>query len=588
MVSVSLYILVRSSRNRIAVRLRRLREPRYALGAAIGAAYLYFVAFGPRRAGVRRGGRSRPVPAGPAALLGRFGASLGGAAILLMAALAWIFPGASSLLSFTEAETDFLFPAPVSRRQLLIHRVIRSQFGLLFAAIVPTVLFATPGTTSFSGMMLRATALWITFVTVRVYFAGVTMARAHLGSADPRARRVAWTPLVITVAALVVVGAPLARAMPAFQTLEFGDAVTLAGTATTTGLARIVLWPFQTLLRPLFADGAAAYLAAIPGALLVLLMTIAWVLESDEVFQKTGEGLVMQKPATDRRRRRVAAPRVRATGWPLALSGRTEMAFMWKNGMQTVRSMNISSLWGPMIGLGFGMTFFMIAMAQTRGLASAMCLVAFFLATTATLLGPMSVMTDLRGDLRRLELLKTWPVKGGAVIRGEMLWPAVLLTVLAWLALACGTVLSVVAFPQVTLSMRLSLWAAATLVVPSLVFAQYTIHHTAVVMFPAWIPSDNEMRGFDSLGQRLILFGGVVLGLIAMILPGAIPAGIVGFVFYRLTGSPFVFVPAAAVCLVIVATEVMLATEALGPVYDRIDLSGVERSEYARSFWTRE
>jgi len=81
------------------------------------------------------------------------------------------------------------------------------------------------------------------------------------------------------------------------------------------------------------------------------------------------------------------------------------------------------------------------------------------------------------------------------------------------------------------------------------------------------------------MGQRLILFGGVLLGLIAMVLPGAIAAAIVGFVFYRLTSSPLVFVPAAAVCLVIVATEVMVATEALGPMYDRIDLSGVERSE---------
>jgi hypothetical protein len=81
------------------------------------------------------------------------------------------------------------------------------------------------------------------------------------------------------------------------------------------------------------------------------------------------------------------------------------------------------------------------------------------------------------------------------------------------------------------------------------------------------------------MGQRLILFGGVLLGLVVMFLPGAIGAGILGFVFYRLTGSPLVFVPAAAVCLAIVATEVLLATEALGPLYDRIDLSGVERAE---------
>jgi hypothetical protein len=367
--------------------------------------------------------------------------------------------------------------------------------------------------------------------------------------------------------------------MPAFQTSEFSEAVTQVGTALTTGFPRIVLWPFEILLRPLFADGAAAYLAAIPGALLVLVATIAWVLKSDEVFQNAGEGPVIQKPVTDRRRRRVAAPQVRATAWPLALSGRTEMAFMWKNGMQTVRSLNISSLWGPIIGLGFGLTGFTIGMSRTRGLAAAMCLVALLLAVAMALLGPMSVMSDLRGDLRHMELLKTWPVKGGALIRGEMLWSAVLLTVLGWLALACAAILSAAAFPQLTFGMRLSLWAAASIVLPSLVFAQYTIHHAAAVMFPAWIPSDNEMRGFDSMGQRLILFGGVLLGLIAMILPGAIAAGLVGFVFYRLTGSPLVFVPAAVVCLAIVVTEVMVATEALGPLYDRLDLSGVERSE---------
>jgi putative ABC exporter len=579
MVGASLYILVRSTRNRIAVRLRRLREPRYLFGAVIGAAYVYFAVYRPRRAVARRRGREVAIPE-RMAWVGQYGASFGGAAVLLMAGLAWVFPGTSSLLNFTEAETDFLFPAPVSRRQLLIHRVIRSQFGLLFAAVVPAFLINTPGTTSIAAMFVRAIALWITFVTFRVYFAGVTMARARLGSADPRARRAAWMPLVGVVAALGVVAMSFVRAAQAFQPSSFDDVVTRLGTATTTGLPRIVLWLFQALLRPLFADGAVAYLMAIPGALLVLLATIAWVLKSDEVFQAANdEGPVMQRPSTETRRRRVAAPRVRAAGWPLALSGRTETAFMWKNGMQTVRSLNIGSLWGPVLGLAWGMTFGAIAMSRTRGLASATCFVALFVAVAAALLGPMSVTSDLRGDLRHLELLKTWPVKGGALIRGEMLWPAVLLTVIAWLALVCGAILSVTAFPRWTVSLRVSLWAAASIVVPALVFAQYTIHHTAAVLFPAWIPSDNEMRGFDSMGQRLILFGGVLLGLIAMVLPGAIVAGIVGFVFYRLTGSPLVFVPAAGVCLAIVTIEVMLATEALGPVYDRIDLSGVERSE---------
>ena len=42
MASASLFILGRSARNRLRVRLRRLREPRYLIGALFGFAYLTF------------------------------------------------------------------------------------------------------------------------------------------------------------------------------------------------------------------------------------------------------------------------------------------------------------------------------------------------------------------------------------------------------------------------------------------------------------------------------------------------------------------------------------------------------------------
>jgi hypothetical protein len=38
-------------------------------------------------------------------------------------------------------------------------------------------------------------------------------------------------------------------------------------------------------------------------------------------------------------------------------------------------------------------------------------------------------------------------------------------------------------------------------------------------------------------------------------------------------------VPAALVCTAIVAVEVLLATEALGPAYERLDVLAVERAE---------
>ncbi len=50
------------------------------------------------------------------------------------------------------------------------------------------------------------------------------------------------------------------------------------------------------------------------------------------------------------------------------------------------------------------------------------------------------------------------------------------------------------------------------------------------------------------------------------------------FVFYRWVGDAAA-VPAAAVCLAVVAVEVLLVTEALGGAYDRIDVSSVEPAE---------
>ena len=55
---------------------------------------------------------------------------------MAMTALGWLLPFDSGLLDFSDAEIQFLFPAPVSRRALLIHRLIRSQIGLLFGGMI--------------------------------------------------------------------------------------------------------------------------------------------------------------------------------------------------------------------------------------------------------------------------------------------------------------------------------------------------------------------------------------------------------------------------------------------------------------------
>jgi hypothetical protein len=85
-------------------------------------------------------------------------------------------------------------------------------------------------------------------------------------------------------------------------------------------------------------------------------------------------------------------------------------------------------------------------------------------------------------------------------------------------------------------------------------------------------------RGLDALGQRLIMLFGTWIALAVAALPGAIAGGIVWVAFSRLLG-PAAVIPAAVVCAIAIGIEVLAATEALGPAYERLDLTAVERAE---------
>jgi len=140
MIQASLYIIACTARNRMRQRLRRLREPRYLLGAIAGSAYLYFTVFARMRLSSELAGdpalRRRLTPAAIVPGLNASSPALFGLALLFAAAASWVFPGGSSLLEFTRAEIQFLFPAPVTRRQLLLHRLLRSQMAVFLGALI--------------------------------------------------------------------------------------------------------------------------------------------------------------------------------------------------------------------------------------------------------------------------------------------------------------------------------------------------------------------------------------------------------------------------------------------------------------------
>jgi len=218
-------------------------------------------------------------------------------------------------------------------------------------------------------------------------------------------------------------------------------------------------------------------------------------------------------------------------------------------------------------------------MGRANGLAS--LLGAFSMAGTmfSVLLAPQIVRMDLRQDLQHLELLKTWPVKASAVVRGELVWPSLIITAGAWTMLAVATFLAGTMMENVDLGLRLGGSAALAILTPAIILSQLTIHNAAALIFPAWVPLGNQRpRGLDAMGQRLIMLGATWLLLALSLLPGAIIGAIIWFALQSFIG-PAALVPAAFACTAIVAMEVLLATEALGPAYERLDVLAVERAE---------
>ena len=580
MLSASLYIIVCSAKNRMRLRLRRLREPRYLAGAVVGAAYIYFSFFArlrrPRSEAARaaRARRSRgATPFDTVPGLAAAAPAFSGIVLLLIAALSWLVPFESGLLEFSEAETQFLFTAPVTRRQLLLHRLLRSQIGILFGAVIF-------GITMPSGFGYRrlwvGLAIWLLLVTGKIYFTGVSLSRARIRAASGDARLRAWlAPAIVAAAAAIVAGA-LLRAFMAAPPSGLAGVVALVSDVAAQPIPGTILLPFIALARPLFAASFGAYLPALAGALVVLAAATVWMFRSDEVFHEAADEAARRRSRRTHGRQQVSY-RTRAEGWTLAPTGRPETAFAWKALMQTLRVFDRRELARTVVILTLLTT---LALATNReGPAALVGGFAIAAAAFAILMAPQIVRIDIRQDLQHLELLKTWPVRASSVVRGELAWPAAMITAIAWAMIAVALTLSGEVLPRIGVLWRVAAGAAIAILAPALVLAQLTVHNAVALIFPAWVPLGvQRARGLDAIGQRIIMLGGTWLLLIVMALPGALAAGIFWLVVGRFLG-PLMLIPAAALAAGVIAIEVLLATEALGPIYERLDVMAVERVE---------
>ncbi|NWG12177.1 MAG: hypothetical protein HXY20_01445, partial [Acidobacteria bacterium] len=246
------FLLSRSLKNSFVAKLRRLRRPRYMISAIAGTAYLYFVFL--RQ--VLRGGRApvqsyAPFSGETAVLLETFLS----VALLVAVVAPWIQPVARHVPLLTEAEVQFLLPAPLTRRSILRFRIIRGQVGILIAVCISLLLFAAvPG--PFHPIAVAIT-LWVVYSFLGIYRLGVTLARTRIGArgvARGRLRR--FTPLL----AFVLLGVLLWSTSSSQERPGLTDPESvfrLISAVIAQPPVSYLLAPFRILVRPAFSGNLA-------------------------------------------------------------------------------------------------------------------------------------------------------------------------------------------------------------------------------------------------------------------------------------------------------------------------------------------
>jgi hypothetical protein len=576
MIRALLYLQVFSSWNRLLSQMRRLKRPKYLAGFLVGALYFFLYFIRPISMGARAGTQGHSVL--PAELAGA-GEVFGAAILLLVVAVAWIFPYGRAALSFTEAEATFLFAAPVRRSTLIHFKLLRSQTGILFTTLLMALLTNRLGPGGRAWIHLAG--WWLILSILNLHFLGASFARTRLldMGVSTRQRRLILFGilLVLSVAAWWWMrhSPPSNRPLPE----GFKGWIRYARSFLETEPMASLLIPFRWVVRPYLASSLATFLTAAWPAVMLLAVHFLWVLRSDVAFEEASLELAR------RRAERIAALRrepgqmrpgkARPAPFMLHPTGLPAVAFLWKN-LISAGSLFTARVW-MVLAFMFGIPAVILGANTERGeipvLVSMLLMIAFI---WSILLGPQLLRQDFRHDIRSVELLKMYPLPGWQVVLGELLAPTAILSAIQWTILMLLVILfsRIPGGPEVAWRERFAVGLAATFLCPAVNFISLLIPNAGVLLFPAWLQSGpGSPHGIEATGQRLIF----LLGQLFVFALALVPALALGVGVYWLLSfwMPWlVVVPLSGLAgTLLLAIEIALGVLLLGRLFERLDAS---------------
>jgi Putative ABC exporter len=584
MISALFYLQFHSVKNRLVMRFKRLKQPKYLIGAVVGGLYFYFYFFRFLFARSARSGHWNPaapvtgtLPADPMLY-----ESLGALILFVIVFLAWFFPRKRAALAFTEAEVAFLFPAPVSRRGLIHFKLLRSQLGILMTVLIFTFLSGRFG--AGGSWLSRAAGWWVILFTLNLHFIGSSFALTMFmdRGISTWKRRIAVIGLVVV--ALGIVGMWAVREFPELKTANLADLDSMTSylkQVLVSGPLPYLLYPFRLVVRPYLAPDWPDFLVALGPAVLLMALHYVWVIRADVAFEEASV------EASQRMAEKLAAGRVGkfgATGkklkpkrppFHLAPFGPLPVALLWKN-LISAGSAFTARTWLILVVVAVAMGSSLLGSRHTSTLPVMIGALAGMFGVWAVLLGPQIMRQDFRQDLPQADLLKLYPLRGWQIALGEILAPAVVLTAVQWLLLMLGVACALpFARGEISRGLVLALGAGAAVVVPMLNLISLLIPNAAVLLFPSWIQTGKDApRGIEATGQRLIFALGQFLGFVVALIPAAGMWVGIFFLVKILTNAVLLAVPLASVgAALVLALEAGLGLMWLGWLFNRFDVS---------------
>lgn len=575
----SLFYLYRTSLvNAVIARLKRLRQPKYLLGALVGGLYFYAFVFRQAFRGMGAGYQGPQTALVP----GDFLVEAAGV-LLLIALLAWLWPRSRAALVFSEAEVAFLFSAPLTRQSLIHAKLLKAQFGIVLTAILFGFVMRR-GSVLGGSAVLHTIGWWVVFSTLSLHFMGASFSRERWMNRLEQP----WLRQLLSVMLVLVAGAALAwliqASLPAGSGAFAGDFETIVHTLRQTLRSPPLAWvlqPFQWLLRPYFANQGHEFVLAMGPALLILLAHYLWVVRADVAFEdasiEQSAKRAKYRAAMKQGRFRFNPDRPRKPGsvpFTLSASGWPPLAMLWSN---------LISL-GPLYRLRSAVILVVVAVMGIHLLAAnperlpvvtLIGVITTGLAAWLPMIGPILMRGQAQQLIDRMDISKTWPLSGWQLVLAELLTPLVLITVGQWLLMVMAVTASIYsgASPLTALGLGAAGTATLILITPPLSGLLLCVPLAGMLYFPAWAAQGGGSSGIEIMGQRLIAAAAFMIVTALALIPAAIVA-VLAFlaIQYLLATAP------AIVCSAILASAIVLAECAavvrwLGGKVERFDLS---------------